>query len=137
MNTPKYYIGQKVIFEGKEYSITDFLWEEEGDKYMYSFFGDGMRYAHSEEELTRPPAKLEFGYCAVGDVVEDDDDELVTIESVEKNMFACRWFDRIDWITYAQANKDGWKIKEEETSEWIEGVEETITLNGKTYKLVE
>lgn len=138
MNTLKYYMGQKVITtNGKESIVMGVNWNTHEQKYLYAV--DGYKQAvYEEDELTRPPAKLEFGYCAVGDTVEDCNNEWITIEAVQENMFAYSWFGNVNWTTYNQAKVEGWKIKEEVgVPELIEGVAETITLNGKTYKLVE
>lgn len=119
------------MYDDDLYTVVEIKWNGIINKFEFLVNSYSSNVWVTEEGLRRPPAKLEFGYCAVGDVVEDDDHELFTIEAVEQNIFAYRWFDRVAWVTYAQANKEGWKIKEEEK------VGETITHNGKTYKLVE
>lgn len=150
--TPKYYIGQKVIEKDGEkwrtvadieYCETELVAYDDKPEYGYCYTLDNGETAFWYE-LTRPPAKLEFGYCAVGDTVEDCDNEWVTIEAVEKNMFAYSWFGDIKWILYEEADDKGWEIKEEKSlgydqQEALENIydPETITLNGKTYKLVE
>lgn len=132
--TPKYYIGQKVLWNSnpEEFTIVhfefiDYVWK-------YSIY-NGETYKYIEEEkLTRPPAKLEFGYCAIGDVVVDDEgdgdyvllDVTKNVVHISNNMGGYGVA-----LTYQEAKEEGWKIKEEKKAP------ETIVHNGLTYKLAE
>ncbi len=49
----------------------------------------------------------------VGDVCEDDTDTFQIVE-VLKNTFAYMWLGGINWKTFEDAKRDGWKIKQPE-----------------------
>lgn len=118
MNTPKYYIGQKVMWRTKEYTIMDFVWVANQEMYFYNV--DNFTAPQLEEtDLTRPPAKLEFGYCAVGDVITDGEYQHEILD-VRETIFCISITDdyKVDeWLTYEQAENDGWEVNQSKTQE--------------------
>lgn len=157
--TPKYYIGQKVLFDHDIYTIVEVMYADPVRVPGYKIANDEYVLHAVQYELKRPPAKLEFGYCADGDIIEDSGNLTLRILDVRENIFAYSGFELggntkyfSGWKTYKEANAKGWKIKREESidkmldkileddqQEALEIIydQETITLNGKTYKLVE
>lgn len=142
MNTPKYYIGQKVMYDGESHTVVEIHFSDETYAYEYTLFSEDKKqiiqtitWHAKQEQITRPPAKLEFGYCAVGDVVVDRHRKLVILDVNRSTLIVSddneEPYHYGETVTYEQAKDRGWGIKEQETAP------ETITHNGLTYKLVE
>lgn len=138
MNTPKYYIGQKVMLGDKELTIAYVGWYSTPGGYYYDTHEVSGHI--NESELHRPPAKLEFGYCAVGDVVVDRGGYEREILDVRENVFIPTitvpglTYKATTAVSFYEARVNGWEIKEEDSSE--EKIEEAKRLlsNLQEYK---
>lgn len=130
MNTPKYYIGQKVLFDNDVFTVVEVMYADPVREPGYKIANDEHVLHAVQYELKRPPAKLEFGYCAVGDkIVENNTENYIILDVREKSLLLshkCSYVIAGEWVTYDQAEHRGWKIKEEEApKEQLLGWDET------------
>lgn len=139
--TPKYYIGQKVMVNDLlvtvmsfQYGIVELSFDSH-DEYGYMYDTSNNK-SYPEDELTRPPAKLEFGYCAVGDMIVNEDGESVVILDVRTCIFSRStiYEHKNFWgnYTYEEAREYGWKIKDQEADKMDEYIQK---LEDNGYKV--
>jgi len=130
--TPKYYIGQKVMWDNKIDTLSTVIKiniDDDLETYLYvvDSYREGVGYEEfTEDYLQRPPAKLEYGYCAIGDIVVDKDGDEYMILDVRERLVDLSEMGRFDtsscaW-TYKEARDYGYKIKQEENIDNFYGV---------------
>jgi hypothetical protein len=135
MNKPKFKVGDKVMWDGKEnngfainmdvvYTISQII--ELGGRTCYTLnncadiFEDNLNLCQPKEK------RLEYGYCEIGDIIVDEDgNEFMILDVRERIVFLSELDDANTYgfaETYIELEKNRYKIKQDKPEDDIVAV---------------